>query len=138
MSEFVKRSGLAQPNDATWIAIFGSPQTNLFRPIENLVLPVHQQKTHHEFTKPIEPKQPKRRVFGELNPINPRGQAFNTNQQFLNQPIIDQNKLNNKRNFDGSIKYPFEEKENQLPSSFKAEQNENALPKPQPQVKLSI
>lgn len=141
MSEFVKQSGLAQPNDFTWAAIFGVPQTKstLFRPLENLVSqsPVHHPLSstkHSEFVKPNEPKQQqKRRVFGELDPINPRGQVFNSTQP-LSHPVES-----NKRTFDGALKHlnamnPNGNKENRRPVKLELENKENALPKPQPQV----
>jgi hypothetical protein len=113
MADFVKRSGLAQPNDSTWLAIFGvspSNRSTVFRPIEH--------------TQP-----PKRRVFGELDPINPRGQQFNgsSTSSFIDKPA-------NKRLHDGSLKAG---KENTQPFVNK-ENDENALPKPRPQVSLIL
>ncbi|KAI6242599.1 hypothetical protein M3Y99_00164000 [Aphelenchoides fujianensis] len=76
MSEFVKRSDLAQPNDATWLAIFGNPRPELpkvLRPLQNVAShrpPAVQPKA----TPPPAAKPPvQRRVLGELDPTNPRG-----------------------------------------------------------------
>jgi hypothetical protein len=132
MMEFVKRSGLAQLNDSTWTAIFGAPTTS-FRSVENF-----QTMQTHQFNgvqKSAQHKEPKRRVFGELDPINPLGRSLNSSTN------VDQStKPFKKRNFDGSFKHPgpltikIEDKENLTFSS----NDENALPKPQPQVSIKI
>ncbi|KAI6183841.1 hypothetical protein M3Y97_00532100 [Aphelenchoides bicaudatus] len=126
MMEFVQRSALAKPNDSTWIAIFGAPETKPFRSLENFA----SAQQFSNIQKPAVSKapEPKRRVLGELDPINPIGRPLNSAN------IDESSKPFKKRNFDGTFKYPgpltikIEDKEN-LPN---ISNDENALPKPQP------
>jgi hypothetical protein len=127
MMEFVHRSGLAQLNDSTWTAIFGVPATKPFRPLENF------QSVHAFSSNPIQKptilksQETKRRVLGELDPINPLSRSSNSNVEPQSAKPFK------KRHFDGSFKCPgpltskTEDKEN-VPN------DENSLPRPQPRV----
>lgn len=133
MMEFVRKSELAQPNDSTWVAIFGAqslrPTLANLRSFLPKELPVQER---------MKVEQPERRILGELDPINPRGQLLNYSAATDHQSI----RPFKKRTFDGAFKYPSsaiktENKENQQPdvgNVSNKQSNENSLPKPQPQV----
>jgi hypothetical protein len=72
--------------------------------------------------------KPKRRVFAELDPINPRGNGVQLLNQATNLPV--------KRTFDGAIKSSDNIPENKKSVSIKVENDENFLPKPQPNKSL--
>ncbi|KAI6197137.1 hypothetical protein M3Y94_01189000 [Aphelenchoides besseyi] len=158
MTEFVERSQLAKPIDATWIAIFGNvPQANsstVFRSLHtntirpNLRSDDHQPKSSiAHLPSPLFSKQPvessklpsQRRVLGELNQIKSPRSVSGINSNLQSSFAIPQlGKQPIKRKHDGVVKMPSNESINNVNSLSteqpEAENDENALPKPKPRV----
>ena len=149
MAEFVTRSGLAQRDDATWTAIFGgggSGEANdksRFSPSQPLPSALSAGDEANKFElKAATAKTTTRRVFGELDPINPRASfALNMQTAASSANDVDARSSAKKRTHEGAVKRPPLEKENRAPppsaaadAAFDEADDENTLPKPTPQV----
>ncbi|KAI6172227.1 hypothetical protein M3Y98_00949800 [Aphelenchoides besseyi] len=158
MAEFVERSQLATPIDATWIAIFGKvsqPDSEVvFRPLHNKTIRPNSCSGAHQTNSSIvhpplplfskqsvePPKLPnQRRVLGELHPIKTARLVSGINSNLHPSFSIPQlGKQPIKRKYDHVLQMAASESimGGDCPSTEQpeAENDENSLPKPKPRV----